>query len=182
MRTKNEIIARIEELSPSPVDMFGVMAGLLVFFLPYADARRFLKRNVSRDEWKKHQHPITEERVRFLILAGVRASWKIANERKGVDSNKGFMVLEALCWILGPEHHEWAHRTFWTRGIMAHYGKPQLVELHERYSLGPWRELDDGKWHNSDFDVDLTPDDALRQWHAKWDKVIVGGFGGNGQT
>lgn len=183
MRTRNEIIARIEELAPSPVDPFGCMAGLLVFFLKYGDARRFLKSHVNREKWKQNMHPLTEERVQYLLLASARASWKLANDRKGIDSNKGFMILEALCWLLGPDDHAWALRTFWTRGIMVHYGKPQLVELHARFSLGPWKDLDDGRWHNSDFELDLSADDALRQWHAKWDRVVVGGFGGgNGQS
>ncbi len=175
MRTRKEIIARIEELVPSHIDPFGVMVGLLVFFLRYGDAQRFLKAEVTQEEWSaKHKHPLTEERVRFLIHAGTRASWVAANRRQGVDVNKGFMVLEALCWLLGPKEHAWVVDLFWTHDKMAHYGKPQLVEMHAYFKLGPWRELDDGLWHNTALNMDLDPDSALRQWHAKWDRTQVG--------
>lgn len=173
MRTKNEVVARIERLVPSRLDPLGVMVGLLVFFLPYGDARRFLKSDVNREAWKRQQHPLTEERVKHLIHAGVRASWKASNKQQGVESNKGFMVLEVLCWLLGPAYYEWAVDLFWTRGKMAHYGKPQLVALHERFGLGPWIEMDDGRWRNDEFGIDLDAATALRQWHARWDKVRV---------
>lgn len=176
MRTRNEIIERIEALKPSRVDLFGVMAGLLVFFLKYRDAGRFLKNGVTKEEWDRQRHPLTDERVRQLIHAGTRTSWVIANKRLAVESNKGFMVLECLCWILGDAEYRWAVDLFWTKGKMAHYGKPQLVKLHERFSfLGPWVELDDGRWHNSEFVYDLDAASALRQWDKKWGVTRLGG-------
>ena len=183
MRTRNEIIERIELLKPSRVDMFGVMAGLLVYFLKYRDANRFLKKHVSKEEWDRQRHPLTDERVKMLIQAGTRTSWVIANKRMGVESNKGFMVLECLCWILGDAEYRWAVDLFWTRGKMKHYGKPQLVKLHERFSfLGPWKDLDDDRWHNSDLGITIDADTAMRHWEQRWNVVQNGGISTNGKA
>lgn len=179
MRSRKDILERIEFLIPSHLDPLGVMVGLLVFFLDYRDAGRHLKKEVDREEWNQHKHPLTEARVYSLLRAGVRASWKAANRRQGIESNKGFMVLEVLCWLLGPKEYEWADSLFWTRGKMAHYGKPQLVAMHERFNLGPWQELDDGRWRNDEFGIDLDAATALRQWHTRWDRVQVGRNGGS---
>lgn len=180
MRNRREICERIEALKPSAQDPFGVQAGLLVSFLKYRDALTYIKAGTDRETWEAARQPATEDHLTYLIHAGVRASWKFANECKVIEVNKGFMVLEGLCWMLGREFHEWFVDLVWTPGKMAHYGKPQLVELHGRFRLGPWKENDNGKWHNSDFDIDLPAEQALRQWHAKWDKTVSGGGSVNG--
>jgi hypothetical protein len=168
MRNRNEVMARIEELIPSSHDPFGVMVGCLIGFLRYRDAHRFLKKDVDQESWNASRFVLSDDNLHKMMAQGARTAWMLANARKGVESNKGFMALECLCWLFGPADHAWAVRTFWTRGIMAHYGKPQLVELHERYRLGPWQELDDGRWHNSDYGIDLSADQAMRQWRARW--------------
>lgn len=168
MRNRKEILGFIEALVPSKRDPFGVMVGCLTGFLKYRDAAQYLKDDTTREQWNASRLHLSDDVVIKLMGQGTRMGWKLANDHMGVEVNKSFMILDALCFLLGDRHHKWAIHMFWTRGILVHYGKPQLVELHERYQLGTWEEHDDGKWRDIEKDLDLTAEAALKRWRDRW--------------
>ena len=178
MRTRKEIVERVKVLVPSAEDSDGVMVGLLVFFLQYRDAAPYLQEGVTREAWNENRHARTDQRVRLLLGTATRAAWKVANARQAEEIGKCFALLDVLCWLLGDEDHAWFRGIVDDRARLAYYGKPQFVQVHERFDLGPWGSLDDDRWWDKAHEMNLPAETALRRWRARWDPSRVWGSNG----
>ena len=147
-RTPGDILERITTLEASGDDFFGFQRNDLMEFLPFQDARRFLKPETTEDEWVLKT--ADEDTVRALILNYMPFAWQKANDCRGLSADRSIQHMKAYLWLLGDEL---ADRL---AGMYEYYGKPCLRAICEKYGWD-WKRWDDGCWRNSEDDDGIAP-------------------------
>lgn len=144
-RTPEEILARVEKIKND--DMFGFEKEDLIYALPFAAAKPYLKEGVTEDEWA----PITnhEEEIRdYMAFA-----WDKANNCRGISAYRSLCHMKSWLWLLGDDEVEWLDD-------YEYYGKPHLVAICERFDID-WKALDNGVWRNAEEEPGETAAVAL---------------------
>lgn len=154
MKTQEEIVARIEELSASKTqDFLGFQTSDLLEFLEFENAKPFLIDDATEEKWAEVQKPHTREAVIKEIKDYMPFAWGKANDCRGLSAARSLEHMKAWFWLLGEEIDVDSH---------THYGKPQLVAICERPEIDvDWRELDDGCWRNSELDAGVSAEEVL---------------------
>jgi hypothetical protein len=129
--------------------------------LPYRHAKRFMKRELTKELWEGIEIPRNDRAVLNVLRHRMPETWGAANAKKTAHVSLCFTQFEILLWFLGRDHEE-AHWRMWDR--FEHYGKPQLAWLCEEYDLGDWHQWDDGRWHMTVLNAALPAEDALTRW------------------
>lgn len=134
MKTVDEILARIDSVKAQ--DIFGTERSDLIDFLPYAQAKQFLKPEITEDQWK----PAVLDRD--TIISAMREytpfAWEKANNCRGLSAARSLSHFCAWVWLLGDDPEFMRDYEF--------YGKDHLVVLCTKYDLP---NLDDGIRANS---------------------------------
>lgn len=147
-RTQAEIVSEIERVKVAGrgVDFFGARHQELVSGLDYEHAKPYLKDDVTADTWDGPEDPVE------IILSYLKFAWKKANDCRGLSSGRSLDHLAASMWLLGIEYDY--------EDDYCMYGKPQLVEVSERFGF-PWREHDNDAWGNEESGPFVTAEKAL---------------------
>lgn len=157
MRSIAEITDRAEALRGSPeLDCLGVKTFNIVPYLPFSYAKKFLKENVTADDWKPD--PLTRVAVVGNIKSYMPFAWEKANNCRGISAQRSLMHMDSWLWLLGGEDSDFGEAL--SVGQYSFYGKPQLVAICDRFQIH-WQGLDDGKWRNDERDEGITADAAL---------------------
>lgn len=137
-RTTQEIIARIEAIKEH--DWLGTEQSDLIDFLPYEDAKQYLKPEVTKEQWEARTvTPPLEQAKDYLTFA-----WDKANNCRGLSAGRSLNHLRAWLWLAGHDEIVDGHFNDYT-----HYGKFQLVIASEVVGFN-WRSQDDGAWVNDE--------------------------------
>lgn len=140
MRTTQEILERIKEVEKD--DFFGAIRSDLMDFLPFAEAKQFLKGGVTEDQWNQKENTrdsIIKEIVDYLPFA-----WDKANNCRGLSAGRSIDHMSAYAWLLGDEE---------LRGLeeveYEHYGKEKLEYMCKVAGVDP-KQWDDGVRTNTE--------------------------------
>lgn len=141
MRTIQDILNRIKEVEDD--DFFGAIRSDLVDFLPFNEAKSFLKEDVTEDQWKPKE--LSREQVMKEIIDYLPFAWDKANNCRGLSAGRSIDHMEAYAWLLGDKEFD---------GLGAieyeHYGKEKLIYMSELAGFD-WKKEDDGVRTNTDY-------------------------------
>lgn len=123
MRTQEEILARIEEVASR--DWLGTQRESLIGVLTFANAKQFLKPEVTNDQWElNNDDAVRKEAIEYMEFA-----WDKANNCRGISAGRSLDHYTAWLWLLGDDD-------LWpTLEDYEHYGKPQLRKICEYFGL-----------------------------------------------
>lgn len=139
MRSREEIVARIAQLEHA--DFFGAARGELIGYLPFDDAKAFLKPEVKGGDWKVL--PQDKASIVAQILDYMPFAWEKANGCRGLSAGRSLDHMAAWLWMIEePQAAE-------AIGNYTMYGKPQLRAICEKLGLG-WKQWDNDQWTNSE--------------------------------
>jgi len=143
MRTDDEIIARIVAVKDD--DWIGTQRGELIRRLPLDAAREFLTKEADVADWK----PLPRDRdyVLMELVDYMSYAWDKANNRRGLSAGRSLDHMTSWLWLMAEDKFLAAMHM----RDYSHYGKSQLRAICERFNVD-WRELDDGRWANDDYD------------------------------
>jgi len=138
-RTNEEIVARIEEIKST--DFFGAGTADLIAYLPFMEAKKFLKETVGGDDWK--ELPRDHASIIAEILAYMPFAWDKANNCRGLSAARSLNHMQAWLWMLGEVKA--------AEGLDKYtlYGKPQLRAICEHFGWN-WQEWDNNNWSNDE--------------------------------
>lgn len=143
MRKQEEIIARVEAKKDN--DLLGFETGIYYVFLDYEHAKKYAKPGVTQELWEADMEKKTPAEC---IKTYMPFAWEKANDCRGISANRSIEHFIAWIWLDGDDTG-WLEDEY--KDHYEHYGKPQLVKICEKYSIG-WRELDNGRWTNGEDD------------------------------
>ena len=121
-RTTEEIVTRIESIT----DTLGFRYEVLIRHLPYQHAMKYLKDDVSEDEWRESRadvKPPADAARDYLDFA-----WGKANGQRGISANRSVDKIGEWLWLAGMDE---ALEEF-ESAPYPEYGKPKL-RVAERY-------------------------------------------------
>jgi len=129
MRTTEEIVFRAKEAQAIVLDFtFGV----LVEYLPWADARQFFKDDAHAElseEWEQRsldRTAIVEEMRDYMTFA-----WDKAIDHRGISACRSIDKMIAWLWLLGEDDF-----IAEIKGIsFTNYGAPKLARICERFDF-----------------------------------------------
>lgn len=139
MRTDDEIVARLKEVSEGEHDWLGTEQGDLIARLPWDKAKPLLSGDVTEEQWagihisRDRDHLINEMRE-YMPFA-----WKKANGFRGISASRSMSHFRAWVWLAGDDLGEFNN--------YQHYGKDHLVRICNHYGF---ENLDDGVRKNSE--------------------------------
>jgi hypothetical protein len=98
-RTPEEILARVEEiLADDANDFFGFRREALFMFLPFDQAKPFLKEGTTADEWNNPPRDLDGETADYYQFA----LGKIEDHR-GISAGRSVDKLRELAWLAGRD-------------------------------------------------------------------------------
>ena len=151
--TTERILAEIEKRKN---EFFGWVAGDLVSYLEFNDAKPFLTPEATEADWKprsRNEEDILAEMKKYMEFA-----WDKANNCRGLSANRSIEHMAAWMFMLG-EYGIYDRLTDDPRDEYCYYGKPQLRAICEKYGWD-WKKWDDDHWVNSEDDQGITADQA----------------------
>lgn len=158
MRTIDEIkdhIARITEK-----DMFGFMTADLVAYLPYAEAKRYLRQEATEEDWKPRSP--AREAVIDVIKDYMPFAWDKANNCRGLSAGRSIAHMMIWLWMLEEDEASKAIEHY------NMYGKVQLREVCDHFKID-WRQWDNNKWTDDESEPGMPADEVLPltlQWRV----------------
>ena len=121
MRTKEEIIKRIEERRS--VDFFSFEWPYYLNLLTYEEAKPFLDPDCDGKDWEvKTLDEIKQDAIEYMPFA-----WEKANNCRGISAWRSISHYIAWLWLLGEDFDDIGDYEF--------YGKPQLIRICEYLGL-----------------------------------------------
>lgn len=159
MRTRTEVLDRVRPIlqgKEEGPDLFGTFVGNLCEFLTYEELKPYFKEDAKPEDWPAPP-PLTREAVLEKMKDYLSFAWGKANGRRGLSANRSINHYEAWLWLLGGDDAEFG-RTL--EGMYEYYGKTCLVAICERFGWS-WKNLDDGRWTNSEMDEGVSADVVL---------------------
>lgn len=134
LKTPQEIKDRIEFVAQD--DWMGTQRSDLIDYLPFADAKEFLKPEVTEEKWAARpiKSPMEE------IAAYLPFAWGKANDCRGLSAGRSLDHIKAWLWLSGYGVIVDRHFQSYT-----HYGKFQLV-IASAICGFDFAAVDDGRW------------------------------------
>ena len=145
LRTQEEIIARIEWLADDFRDFAGAGRGDLVEFLTFENAQKFLKPEVTAEQWADTFKEVTLENITLAIKDYMPFAWEKANDCRGLSAGRSINHMEAWIWLTADQELIDAFEAVQYQ----HYGKEKLIFVSEKFGID-WKALDDGVRTNTD--------------------------------
>ena len=140
VRTPSQILQRVEAIADD--DWLGTQRNDLINALPFDEAKKFLKPEVTAEQWEARKcKPPMQKVSEYLPFA-----WDKANGNRGISAGRSLDHMKAWLWLAG--HDELLKQHF---EHYEHYGKFQLVIASELVGFD-WRAHDDGRWVNDESD------------------------------
>lgn len=138
MHTQEQILQRIEDIKST--DFSGAERGDLIDFLNFDNAKKFLKKGVTEDQWKTKS--LTEESIKHEVAKYLPFAWKKANDMRGFSANCSIDHMKAYAWLLGDDILKRLENIEYE-----HYGKEMLVFMSDLVGFD-WKSHDNGERTN----------------------------------
>ena len=128
MRTTTEIAAEVERANKA--DAFGFYTSTLLGYLPFKDAKPFLKEGATAEEWSIK--PATPVNVKKDMGSYIDfAVGKVLGHR-GISASRSIAHYQAWLWLLDDEEGQgWCEDD----GMYQNYGAPVLKAIAEKYGF-----------------------------------------------
>ena len=149
MKTTEHILNRISELEGS--DFLGFERGDLIDFLPFEEAKPFLKEGVTADQWEQNVKDPIDEIKEYMDFA-----WGKANSNRGISASRSLSHMRAWLWLAGKDDFL---AKIGDLQEYTHYGKPHLRAICEHLGVD-WKQYDDGRWTDDEMSDGVGPDDV----------------------
>ncbi|MES2942967.1 MAG: hypothetical protein V4772_08890 [Pseudomonadota bacterium] len=144
MKTTEEIKARIAAIADD--DWMGTQQSDLIHYLPFDEAKNYLKDGVTVEQWDGRTITPPLDAVKdYLPFA-----WGKANDCRGLSASRSLDHLKAWLWLAGFDSIVAEHFQDYD-----YYGKFQLVLASELTGFD-WKKEDDGRWVNGEDDDSLS--------------------------
>lgn len=133
-RSQDEIVDEIERIKEH--DLFGFKTGDLIFYLDYERAKKYLKPEVTAEEWEvlpRDRESILKEMEEYMPFA-----WDKANSERGLSAGRSLAHFTVWVWLLGDQDR------FGDLEIYQYYGKDNLRKLCDAYGWDA-DKWDDGR-------------------------------------
>ena len=112
MRTDDEIVARLKEVSEGEHDWLGTEQGDLIARLPWDKAKPLLSVDVTEEQWAG----IHISRDRYHLINEMREympfAWEKANGFRGISAGRSMSHFRAWVWLAGDDLGEFNHYGF----------------------------------------------------------------------
>ena len=82
-------------------DMFGWQREALVGFLPFEHARKWLKDDVTEEQWDEDRPRLEIESVYAEAVDYLQFAWGKAEGHRGISAGRSVIKMQAYCWLLG---------------------------------------------------------------------------------
>jgi hypothetical protein len=151
MRTQEEILARIQLITPR--DVFGFQSNDLIMRLTYQNALPHLNDGVTAEQWAESVKDLDTPAA--CIKDYMPFAWNKANSCRGLSAMRNIEHMRAWLWLDGKD--ELCNQM---DGLYDFYGKPCLVKICKAYEID-WRAYDDGKWRRDELDSGIPAAQAL---------------------
>jgi hypothetical protein len=130
MRSTADIVAYIdkEDLNGGP---FAFHREVLVPYLPFEDAARFLKPDTKKEDWV-WVLPTEQERIgRQEMAEYMHFAWEKVRDHRGLSAGRNIEKMRAWDWLLSEEGNELNFDAL----PYAQYGAPVLAAICTKYNL-----------------------------------------------
>ncbi len=128
MRTPAEIAERYRNRRDD--DFLGVIAEVLLSYVPVDDVREFMKPDADLSDWK-HAEP-TEDAVRGLMGDYISFAWDKATGHRGISAARSIQKFTDWLWLLGDDDLlSFAE----DEANFPQYGAPILSRICEKYGF-----------------------------------------------
>ena len=134
MRTQNEIVTKLNELSET--DIFGFQSNDIIIYLEFENAKPFLKEGITEEEWEGMYVELSDEWVRQRMIDYMPFAWEKANNCRGLSAGRSMAHFSAWTWMLGDD----VYNQFHDLEDYHYYGKDNLVALCD------FLDLDHSQW------------------------------------
>lgn len=125
MRTFEDIVARIKNRS----SIFGFDAEAIIDFLPFEQAKQFLKEGVKEEDWKTL--PLTREAVIDKMREYMDFAWEKVEDHRGLSAGRSVEKMEVWLWLLGDDELlKQLEDTDYTN-----YGAPKLMFICQKFGF-----------------------------------------------
>jgi len=124
MKTIKEILERCR----NPKSPLSFDAEALINFLPYEEAKEFLKEGTTAEQWNKIYIKATRENVIKEIREYMEFALGKAENHRGLSAIRSIEKMNAWIWLLDDED-----KINWDN--YANYGAPILKQICELYNL-----------------------------------------------
>ena len=141
-RTIKEILDRIDAIKND--DFFGAQLSDLIDFLPFEQAKPFLKDDVTPEQWQGLQSTPTSDVIRKKAAEYLPFAWEKANGCRGLSAGRSIDHMRAYLWMLNDGSLERMEEIEYE-----HYGKEQLIFASDHVGFD-WKAHDDGIRTNTD--------------------------------
>lgn len=145
LKTIPEIVEKIDSLTREE-DFFGAMRGDLIDFLPFKEAKKYLKKGVTAKKWAEYQRPLTVESITERVKDYMPFAWEKANNRRGLSAGRSVDHFKAYLWLMNDGSLEEMEKIEYQ-----HYGKEKLIYVAEKFGFD-WREVDNNERVNYDYE------------------------------
>jgi hypothetical protein len=148
-RLEDEGLKTVEEIAKFIRDddsMFGFKVDVCLQYLPFDQAREFLKPEVTAEEWSISVHPLTEDGLKTDMLDYMDFAIGKALDHRGLSAGRSVEKMQAWLWLLGDKE-TWAFAD--EDANYKNYGAPILKYICEKYGYS-LDKLD--KWDRLKFD------------------------------
>lgn len=148
-KAPDEILARIAEIEAA--DWLGFERSDLIEYLPFAQAKPFLKEGVTSEDWQPQSQSPIEKIKEYMSFA-----WDKANGNRGISAGRSISHMRAWLWLAGEDDFL---AKVGNLDDYEYYGKPQLRAICEHLDID-WQQYDDGRWTNDEMSDGVGPDDV----------------------
>lgn len=127
MRTAEDIVARIREIEKTGNDWLGTIRLDLISYLPFAEAKEWLKPEVTEAEWKTL--PRDRESVVAQIVDYFPFAYEKAENQRGISAKRSINHMQAWLWMIGEDSLADEIKDYHD------YGIPQLNRIKRELSI-----------------------------------------------
>lgn len=130
MRTQEEILAQYN-YNPSRT-LFGFDREVLITYLDYDHARKFLKPEVTREQWEENCIDASDrDRIINNMLEYLSFALEKAEDHRAISAVRSVEKLEAWLWMLEDDD---GVAYFQRNDTYTNYGAPRLKWVRDKYS------------------------------------------------
>lgn len=126
MRTAEEIVEYIK----ADDGFLSFQSEVLVPYLPFDEAKQFLKDGVTVEGWVELPQPISPERVLADVQEYMKFAWDKALDHRGLSASRSVSKMTAWMWMLGDDE---LVELCSDDSAYPQYGAPILRAISEKY-------------------------------------------------
>lgn len=127
IRSYDEIVERCRNTK----SLFGFDMEVLLQYVPYEQARPFLKEDTDPIGWDAHCAPLTRDRILEDMASYMKFAWTKVEDHRGISAGRSVEKMEMWLWLLSDDDTMQEVEA----APYQNYGAPKLAVICRRYDL-----------------------------------------------